>query len=101
MASKAILLYREKYHFDDGSIREMVLWKLPEDSGERPHGLKYRLYYGTADGVCLVRYDNEAGKGDHRHYGEDYEEPCLFSTPEQLVEDFLADVDRYRRRGNE
>lgn len=47
--------------------------KLPEADAERPHGLKYLLYYGTGD-ECLVRYDNERGKGDHRHYGE-REEP--------------------------
>jgi hypothetical protein len=33
------------------------------------HSYKYRLYYGAA-GACRVRYDNERGKGDHRHLGE-------------------------------
>jgi hypothetical protein len=45
---------------------EMVIWTLPRASNDRPHGLKYRLYCGR-DGNCLVRYDNETGKSDHRH----------------------------------
>jgi len=51
-------------------IVERVVWQLPQSCAERPHGLKYRLYCGRRDGTCVVRYDNEAGKGDHRHYGE-------------------------------
>jgi len=63
----ARLLYREKYIYADGAIREMVLWQLPSSSPDRLHGLKYRLYYGLSDGTCLVRFDNESGKGDHKH----------------------------------
>ena len=71
----------------------MVIWRLPNRDFERPHGLKYSLYFGTAQGHCLVRYDNEAGKGDHRHYG-DREEAYPFVDVETLVADFLADVKR-------
>ena len=72
----------------------MRIWRLPEADAERPHGLKYSLYYGRV-GVRLVGYDNERGKGDHRHYGN-REEPYQFSTPERLVADFLTDVARLR-----
>jgi len=41
----------------------------------------------------MVRYDNETGKGDHRHYGDD-EEPYRFTTLDQLLADFEADVQR-------
>ena len=41
----------------------MVIWELPAATVERPHALKYRLYCGEA-GRCIVRYDNEAGKGE-------------------------------------
>ena len=51
-------------------------------------------YYGH-HGERLIGYDNEAGKGDHRHY-DDREEPYRFTTPEQLMIDFLADVDALR-----
>ncbi len=93
---EAKLVYREKFIYSDGSIREMVLWQLPRKSTDRPHGMKYRLYYGLEDGTCIVRYDNETGKGDHRHYGE-HEEPYSFTDVETLVADFLADIARVRR----
>lgn len=62
------------------------------------YGLKYRLYYGLADSTCTVRYDNETGKGDHRHEG-DREEPYSFTDVETLVADFLADIARVRKGG--
>jgi len=81
--------------YADGAIREMVIWELPAIDPERPHGLKYRLYYGL-NGECLVRYDNERGKGDHRHYGND-EENYRFTSAEQLLIDFQRDVERLRK----
>jgi len=47
-------------------------------------------FYGLP-GKRLVGYDNERGRGDHRHVG-DKQESYSFSTPERLIEDFLADV---------
>lgn len=71
---------------------EMVLWALPAPSPERPHGLKYRLFCGKgAD--CVVRYDNETGKGDHRHYGA-VEAPYRFESVDVLIEDFSEDCSR-------
>lgn len=93
---KAKLIYREKYIYEDGAIREMVLWQLPGRTVDKPHGLKYRLYYGRPDGTCVVRYDNETGKDDHRHFGGK-EEAYSFKGVEILVADFLRDIDRVRR----
>jgi len=92
---KANLIIDRKVVFPDGAILQMVVWRLPERDPERPHGLKYRFYYGLANGDCMVRYDNERGKGDHRHLGNT-EEPYEFSDIETLVADFLADVSRVR-----
>jgi len=39
----------------------------------------------------VLRYDNGAGKGDHRHVGEK-ETPYVFVSIDQLLDDFLADV---------
>lgn len=72
---------------------EVVIWHLSEPLPGSPHPYKYRLYYGNADGRCIVRYDNERGKGDHRHVGE-IEEPYAFSTLRRLVEDFEAEIER-------
>ncbi len=77
----------------------MVIWQLPASSPERPHGLKYRLFYGYA-GHCIVRYDNEHGKGDHKHY-ENQEKPYRFSTVEQLVADFSDDIEHHRSQLHE
>ena len=87
----ARLLFREKFIYSDGSVREMVLWRLPARSVRRSRGVKYRLYYGSAHGTSLVRYDNETGKGDHRHHG-DREDPYHFVDVDTLVRDFLADI---------
>ena len=57
------------------------------------HRYKYRLYYGAA-GIDRVRYDNERGKGDHRHLG-DREGDYVFTTVEQLLADFENDVNEW------
>jgi len=69
------------------------VWRLPAASPERPHGLKYRLYCGR-DGRCLVRYDNETGKGGHRH-ARSTESGYAFTMPEQLLADFRHDIARW------
>ena len=43
-----------------------------------------------------MRYDNERGKGDHRHIG-DREEHYVFTALEQLLEDFRRDVENWRQ----
>ncbi len=73
-------------------IVEMVIWGLSAATDGRPHALKYRLFCGRSD-ACLVRYDNESGKGGHRHYG-DREEPYHFETVERLLDDFRQDSAR-------
>ena len=90
----AKLLHRSRFVYADGALREMVLWQVPA-SGHHPRGLKYRLYYGDREGRCLVRYDNERGKGDHRH-GPAGETPYRFTDVDTLVGDFLADIRRLR-----
>ena len=63
---KARSITRRKELRDDGSIVEIAIWRLPEPLPPCAHGYKYRLAY-VVGGVCVVRYDNERGKGDHRH----------------------------------
>lgn len=92
---RARLIYREKFIYADGAIREMVLWQLPATPNERPGTLKYRLFYGTADGTCLLRYDNEESNGDHRHV-VGVEQPYHFTDVDTLVKDFLEDIERIR-----
>lgn len=87
----AKLIYKDKIIISDEIICEMIIWQLPVNTKERPHGLKYRLHCGYRNGKCLVRYDNEHGKGDHRHYA-DVEEIYKFESVEKLLSDFIEDV---------
>jgi len=92
---KADLVFRQKHRLDDGSIVEMVIWRVPQPVAGSVHPFKYRLYFGK-DGRRIVSYDNERGKGDHRHLME-RESHYRFSTPEKLIADFLADVEEARQ----
>ncbi len=87
---KAIKLLDQKRLLRDGSMIQMRIWQLPDRTKERPHGLKYSLYYGVSS-TRIVGYDNERGKGDHKHIqGNEY--PYVFTTPVQLLKDFYTDV---------
>jgi len=86
---KAELLMRERRVLETGFI-EVVVWRLPQPLSGSTHSLKYRLAYVVA-GECVLRYDNEAGKGDHRHLGMQ-EMPYVLVSVDQLLDDFLADV---------
>lgn len=96
---KATRIFYDKAVLPDGSIVEMTIWQLPRTSAERTHGLKYSLFYGL-DGKRIVGYDNERGKGDHRHLLE-VEYRYKFVSVEQLVADFLADVERMKSEHHE
>lgn len=88
----ATQLYHFKFEGEDGAILEMVIWLLPAPVPGSSHRYKYRLFYGR-DGKRLVGYDNERGKGDHRHI-RGRESTYHFVSVEQLIEDFKADVRR-------
>jgi|SRR5271168_670841 len=88
--SKATLLFQQRIHYDNGAIVEMVLWRVPFPVSPATHNLKYSLFYGRP-GAREVGYDNERGKGDHRHFRR-VETAYTFSTIEQLMADFWFDV---------
>jgi hypothetical protein len=46
----------------------MTIWEVASPVIGSAHKLKYSLFYGV-NGKRLVGYDNERGKGDHRHIG--------------------------------
>ena len=92
---KATRLFHDKTTLPNGSIVEMALWQLAAASPERPHGLKRSMHYGRG-GERLVGYDNVRGKGDHKHLAG-LELRYGFVSVEQLVTDFLADVESVRQ----
>ena len=93
---KARLLYEFKQRYDDGAIVEMVLWEVPDPVAGSTHRYKYRFFYGFP-GRRVVSYDNETGKGDHRHLGA-RESAYRFVSIDALIEDFLADVEKRRAK---
>jgi hypothetical protein len=90
----AELLIRERMLFADGAILEIKVWRVPAPVPPSRHELKYSLFYGYP-GKRLVAYDNERGKGDHRHH-EGRELSYAFSGIERLLADFKADVEQMR-----
>ena len=94
---RAKLLFHQRIDYDDGAIVEMVIWRIPSPVPPSTHGLKFSLFYGRP-GVREVGYDNERGKGDHRHL-QDVETAYQFTDVEQLVADFWSDV--HSLRGSE
>ena len=90
---KAALLLRRRVADTDGGFAEYVVWLLPKPLAPSTHRFKYRLAY-VMRRECVVRYDNELGKGDHRHFGSK-ERSYKFSTPAQLIADFEADIARW------
>ena len=91
---KATPLLRERRVVSEGAFVELVVWQVLSLVPGSAHAFKYRLAF-VVNGVCVLRYDNEAGKGDHKHVGEE-QMPYTFITPAQLLEDFWNDVDRWR-----
>jgi Family of unknown function (DUF6516) len=84
------LAFYDKQILVDGAIVEMKIWQVKAPVLGSTHELKYSLFYGK-DGMRLVGYDNERGKGDHRHI-QGIQRRYVFTTVERLIGDFLADV---------
>lgn len=92
----ATIIQRDKETWPDGTTVEMVVRAVDPSVPGSHHGCKYRLYAGR-NGKTLVRYDNESGKGDHKHMGADETESSYrFVSMDQAIVDFLADVARLR-----
>ena len=96
---KAARIFYDRSVLADGAIVEMTIWQLPHVTAQRPHGLKYSLFYGR-EGKRIVGYDNELGKGDHKHIG-DVETRYRFVSVEKMVADFLVDVERAANENDE
>lgn len=90
----ADLMLNERHTISENAFVEVVVWQLPSPLAGSFHGFKYRLAL-VVHGTCVLRYDNEAGKGDHKHLGE-VETLYEFTTPKALLDDFWNDVDKWR-----
>jgi len=94
--AQPVLSYRRD--LPNGDIIQVVVWFLSEPLPGSLHPYKYRLHYQAADGAEYIRYDNERGKGDHRHIAG-VEEPYHFESVKKLAQDFYAAIKQCRRTG--
>ncbi len=90
---KVTLLVRRRERQRPEAFTEIVIWQLPRRLPGSGHRYKYRLALVDRE-ECVLRYDNESGKGDHRHRGTE-EAAYRFTTIEQLLADFDADTRSY------
>ena len=93
---KAELLLSDRLILSRRAFVEIVIWKLPRPLADSKHTFKYRLAY-IANQRCVLRFDNEAGKGDHKHLDE-IEAPYMFRNIDALQADFWAAVNKRRKR---
>lgn len=91
---KAELLVDERVHDPDGSFTEIVIWRVPRRVAPSKHDYKYRMVY-IVEGKRVLGYDNERGKGDHKHRGHD-ERPIDFISLRKLLEAVAAEVESIR-----
>jgi hypothetical protein len=91
---KAELMLNERITIGDDAFAQLRVWRVPVPVHGSSHIFKYSLAY-VVDGDCVLRFDNEAGKGDHYHEGE-IEGVYAFTTPERLLSDFWIKVDEWR-----
>jgi hypothetical protein len=89
------LLLRERHVLAENAFAELVVWQLPQAVPGSPHQFKYRLAF-VVDEICMMRFDNEAGKGDHKHIGDRQVAYTFVSLP-RLLDDFWHEVTRWKR----
>jgi hypothetical protein len=93
----ARLIIRRRTYFEDGNFAEMVVWHVPQPVPPAGHSFKYSLAH-IVNGVRVLGYDNERGKGDHRHVGG-VEEPITLTSLQNLIRRFQAEVATIRSGG--
>lgn len=90
---RAIPVLREKVIDDRGNIFELVIWRVTATS-RNPSDVSYRLaFVRRGEAKPRVLYDNHPSKGHHRHLAG-VEGPYNFVDVDQLLADFMADVER-------
>ncbi len=94
--SQAGLLHRGRHVVSETEFVEIVVWRVSQPVPGSGHNFKYSLAL-ISDDTCVLRYDNERGKGDHKHLGEQ-EVPYRFVDLVTLQADFWKDVERWIKR---
>ena len=95
---KARELFNRRVAVTEQAFAELALWEIPQPVSGSAHRYKYRLAFVVA-GACVLRYDNETGKGDHR-YVSGKEMKFRFVSVDRLVADFFEEVRRWRNENS-
>ena len=90
---QAMLILDDRYPQGDHAFVAVRVFRVPTKVSGSTHDIKYSLAY-VVEGECVLRFDNEAGKGDHFHRGG-LEEPYAFTSLEQLLAYFWTAVDEW------
>lgn len=90
------MLLRERLDISETAFVQIVIWHVPQSVRGSNHPFKYSLALISND-ICVLRYDNEAGKGDHKHVFN-REIPYQFMGLQKLKQDFVADVSAWRNQ---
>lgn len=91
--SKAVLIIRDRIEVAERRTVHVTIWRVARSVVGSTHPYKYSLAF-VVDGVCVLRYGNEAGKGDHRHYSGS-EKLYEFTGIGKLLRDFMTDIERW------
>ena len=92
--AKAVLLLRERVVLSETTFADIMIWRVSKPVRSSTHHLRYSLAL-IDERRCVLRYDNEAEKGDHLHTAEDTEAPYDFRGIDPLIEDFWESVDEW------
>ena len=89
----ATLIFDDRLALSETAFVELIVWSVPQPVRGNTHFFKYRLAL-IFRGICVLRYDNEAGKGDHKHSGTK-EVAYEFIDLGTLQQDFWKDVETW------
>jgi hypothetical protein len=90
-----VLILDDRYPQGDHAFVAVRVFRVPTEVPGSTHDLKYSLAY-VVDRVCVLRFDSEAGKGNHLHCGEE-EALYLFMSLKQILADLWTAVDDWRK----
>jgi hypothetical protein len=96
---KAQSLIDRREQVAENAFVELALWRVATPVPPTTHGYKYRLAY-VVNAVCVVRFDNERGKGDHKHIGT-VETAVVFVDVDQLLADFMSEITRWNNENRD
>ena len=95
MPSELVSFFRFNYPNEEAFV-QVKIWKVKPNVKGSLHEYKYSCAYVVRN-ICVLRYDNEAGKGDHKHIN-DKEIPVQFTDIKDLIAQFDADVQKIRKQ---